>query len=218
MNNPNLYIRQTGIIDPEKLTMPIAIIGAGSIGSWTALCLGKLGCSNITVFDFDRVEEHNVGSQIYKESDEGDIKVEALQKRLSFLLENDIVTVNAKWTKEQDLSEYKVIIAAVDNITCRKELFEHLKGTQKFFVDARMASNTIEIYTAYMEVPECLKAYEATLFEEKDTLPIPCSERSVAYNVFVVAGLIGNIIAKYANKQEIPDELVVDLINFTLFK
>lgn len=220
MENEGLYIRQTGIIDPAKLTHRIAIIGAGSIGGWAALCLGKLGCKDITVFDFDEVELHNAGSQIYKSSDEGSTKVDALKERLSFLLEEPIQVVNTKWTPAVDLFGYDIIIAATDNITVRKEIFHHLlaRNRASLYIDARMASNSIEIYTTNMSDDDQCKAYDQTLFAEADTLPIPCSERSVVYNVFVVAGLIGDLLAKYANKQELPREMVIDLYNLTLYK
>ena len=43
----------------------ILIVGAGGIGSTTAYTLAKMGCSNITVVDFDEVEIHNCSSQFY---------------------------------------------------------------------------------------------------------------------------------------------------------
>jgi molybdopterin/thiamine biosynthesis adenylyltransferase len=213
-----VHTRQLGIIDPAKLTHRIAIIGAGSIGGWTALCLGKLGCSNITVFDHDSVEVHNAGSQIYKAADEGEKKVAALEERLRFLLENPIETHDIKWSPKESLLEYDIIIAAVDNITNRREIYEHIKHRNKLYIDARMASNGIEIYTTRTSVPEDCERYEETLFDEKDNREIPCSERSVVYNVFVVAGMIGDLVAKWANAEELPREVVIDLKNLTLYK
>lgn len=218
------FTRQSGIIDATKLTQKILIIGAGSVGGWTALSLGKLGCTDITVMDFDIVELHNVGPQIYKAIDEETKKVQALQERLGFLLENPIEVIDSKWTPDFDMSDYDIVIAAVDNITNRKEIFENLvaithnPGKPFLFIDARMASYGIEIYTTHTDRSnECL-AYRETLFEESETLEIPCSERSVVFNVFVVAGMIGSIIAHHANGDEIPKELTIDLRNFTLYK
>jgi molybdopterin/thiamine biosynthesis adenylyltransferase len=218
MINSELYIRQTGIIDPEKLTQKILIIGAGSIGGWTALCLGKLGCQDITVMDFDDVEIHNAGSQIYKATDDKMPKVVALQERLRFLLEDPINVVRAKWHPEIDLKEYDIVIAAVDNITVRKEIFEHLQESDTLYIDGRMAAHAIEIYTTDMDDVPSMAFYESTLFAEEDALPIACSERSVVYNVFVVAGMIGDLVARHANGKELPRELIIDLENFTMFK
>src|ERR1035437_9086780 len=94
----NFHMRQLGLIDPEKLQMPIAIIGAGSIGSWTALALLKLGCSDVTVFDFDKVEEHNIGSQIYTMADIGKDKTQALKDRLGLLVNTEVKVENQRVT------------------------------------------------------------------------------------------------------------------------
>ncbi|KKK73235.1 hypothetical protein LCGC14_2895880, partial [marine sediment metagenome] len=79
------YSRQMGIVDPGKLDIPIAVVGAGGIGSWTTLALTRMGCNDITVIDFDKVEAHNVGSQIFTEDDIGKTKVEALADKISSL-------------------------------------------------------------------------------------------------------------------------------------
>lgn len=219
MNNPleNLYSRQTGIVAPEKLDKSILIVGAGSIGSWTALALLKLGCQNVSIMDFDTVEEQNAGSQIYKLFDTGQAKVGALRDKLRMLTEWDITPINERWTPEFDLEPYDIIISAVDNITVRKELYQKLKDTKKIYIDGRMASNAIEIYTVNCESKEDQEKYAETLFEESETIPVPCSERAVVYNVFIVAGLLTDLVGKIVNEEELPKEIVVDLKNFFLY-
>jgi hypothetical protein len=94
------------------------------------------------------------------------------------------------------LREFDIVIAAVDNITVRKEIFEHLKTTETniLYIDPRMAGNAIEIYEILLpNVTNDVRQYEDTLFDETNALPIACSERSVVYNVFVVAGMIGDL-------------------------
>lgn len=49
--------------DPEKIReakVPIHIIGVGAIGSHIAIQLAKLGIEEITVWDFDTVDDHNI--------------------------------------------------------------------------------------------------------------------------------------------------------------
>jgi len=72
--------RQLGIVSPAQLQSPIVVIGAGGIGSWAVLALAKMGCPNITVIDFDTVEDHNVATQFYKESQIKMFKVDALEE------------------------------------------------------------------------------------------------------------------------------------------
>jgi molybdopterin/thiamine biosynthesis adenylyltransferase len=220
----NIHNRQLGIIHPDKLRMPILIVGAGSIGSWTALALSKLGCSDVTVMDGDIIEEHNAGSQVYRASDAGEEKVVALIDKLRFLTDLPVYGTASHWTPENPehvelLKKYPIIIAAVDNITVRTQLFTLVKNDPNvLYIDARMAGNALEIYTVRGNNEVDIDVYSKTLFPEGEELPVPCSERSVVYNVFIVAGLVADLVAKAANEQEIPQELVVDLYNLTMFK
>lgn len=208
----NVFLRQTDIIDPEKLNMPIGIVGAGSVGSWTTLALSKMGCSDISVWDGDEVAEHNAGSQIYKSADSERLKVEVLQEKLSLLTEFPIRIRPYPLTGSLSMP---ILISAVDSITTRKTLFE---GATGWFIDARMAGNALEIYCIDMRKHEDVAFYESTLFAEEETLPIACSARSVVYNVFVCGGLIADLVAKIANGETPPRELLMDFKNLTLFK
>lgn len=60
----------------------LTICGAGALGSQLADNLARQGFRELRVIDRDRVEEHNVGTQLYGESDVGGWKVEVLRQRL----------------------------------------------------------------------------------------------------------------------------------------
>ena len=63
-------------------SVPITLCGAGALGSLLADNLARQGFRQWKVIDRDRVEEHNVGTQLYGESEVGAWKVEALRGRL----------------------------------------------------------------------------------------------------------------------------------------
>jgi molybdopterin/thiamine biosynthesis adenylyltransferase len=60
----------------------LTLCGAGALGSNLADNLARQGFRDLRVIDRDRVEEHNVGTQLYGESDVGAWKVEVLKQRL----------------------------------------------------------------------------------------------------------------------------------------
>src|ERR1700730_1625259 len=60
----------------------LTICGAGALGSQLADNLARQGFRQLRVIDRDRVEEHNVSTQLYGESDVGGWKVEVLRQRL----------------------------------------------------------------------------------------------------------------------------------------
>jgi molybdopterin-synthase adenylyltransferase len=60
----------------------IVVCGGGAVGSNVLENLARTGARNLAVIDDDRVEEHNLSTQIYAESDIGVFKVEAIRNRL----------------------------------------------------------------------------------------------------------------------------------------
>lgn len=73
-------IRHKEIFDPRANNHPITIIGAGAVGSRIFATLVELGLTNISVYDFDEVEHHNLANQLYGASDIGSPKVTALMR------------------------------------------------------------------------------------------------------------------------------------------
>src|SRR5262249_9632349 len=63
-------------------SVPLTLCGAGARGSLLADNLARQGFRQWRVIDCDRVEEHNVGTQLYGEAEIGAWKVEALRSRL----------------------------------------------------------------------------------------------------------------------------------------
>lgn len=60
----------------------LTLCGAGALGSHLADNLARQGFRDLRVIDRDRIEEHNVGTQLYGDSDVGAWKVEVLRQRL----------------------------------------------------------------------------------------------------------------------------------------
>jgi molybdopterin/thiamine biosynthesis adenylyltransferase len=60
----------------------VTLCGAGALGSHLADNLVRQGVRALRVIDKDRIEEHNVSTQLYGESDVGAWKVEVLRHRL----------------------------------------------------------------------------------------------------------------------------------------
>jgi len=112
----------------QKLAVtPITICGAGAIGSNLAMNLARMGVNKLTLIDRDRVEERNIGTQVYSVSDVGGRKAEILRNTLYRELGTDCKAV------VQDLSDTnltkllkgaEIIVDAFDNSVSRKALFE----------------------------------------------------------------------------------------------
>ena len=102
----------------------VLIVGAGGLGSPTAIYLAAAGVGRIGLVDFDRVDITNLHRQIlYGTSDVGRPKLEAASERLNDLNpEVQIETHEARLTSENALEilrRYDVIIDGTDNFATR---------------------------------------------------------------------------------------------------
>ena len=57
---------------PEKDKARIHIVGCGSVGSTVAENLARCGVTKITLYDFDKVEPHNIANQMFDQNDVGE--------------------------------------------------------------------------------------------------------------------------------------------------
>lgn len=211
------FIRQSDIVSLDALREPILIVGAGTIGSFTALALAKLGCFHIVIQDFDMVEEHNLSNQLYNAQNIGEYKAEALRTAIeSFAPPGGIIESNlTPFNIGQDMSRYKVVVAAVDNMDARLNIFHTSSG--RVFIDGRMGDNVLQIYTIGDDLKD-QEFYSSTIFPDHEADPIPCSRRSVAYNGFIIGGYMALNIVRALVGKEVPREMILDLENYFLFK
>lgn len=211
------HTRQSGLVQEEVLTgLNILIIGAGGVGSWTALGLLKMGSTMLSVIDKDVIEEANIGSQLYSPLDIGENKTEALAKRLEQFTKNTLTPIVGEWKPEHN-KDMNIIISAVDSMETRKAIFESLIDTKTIFIDGRMAGNAINIFYSHMDNEIEVEGYKKTLFTDQEADSIPCSQRAVVYNTLIIAGLITDYVAHIANDKTAPKELIVDLANFAMY-
>lgn len=109
---------------PEKDTARIHIIGCGSVGSTLAENLARCGVTKMTLWDFDKVESHNIVNQMFRQQDIGKLKVEALRDILVDInpdIAEDLEIKPEGWQGKL-LSGY--IFLAVDSIELRRKIVE----------------------------------------------------------------------------------------------
>lgn len=109
---------------PEKVGARIHIVGCGSVGSTIAENLVRCGVTELTLWDFDKVEPHNLANQMFRQQDIGKTKVEALFDILKDINPEVASTIELKpdgW-KGKLMSGY--IFLCVDSIELRREIVE----------------------------------------------------------------------------------------------
>jgi molybdopterin-synthase adenylyltransferase len=111
----------------------LVLCGAGALGSQLADNLARQGFPNLRVIDRDRVEEHNVSTQLYGESDVGAWKVEVLRQRLFRATGIEIDAVRKELTERNTrglLQEAGLVIDTFDNSASRRLIWEQCRALQ----------------------------------------------------------------------------------------
>ena len=101
----------------------ITVCGAGALGSNLVDNMVRQGFANIKVIDKDRVEQHNISTQIYAEGDIGALKVAALQNRMFAVAGTEIETIDKELTGanvKKFLKGSSLVIDAFDNSASRR--------------------------------------------------------------------------------------------------
>jgi molybdopterin/thiamine biosynthesis adenylyltransferase len=231
-----VYSRQEGLFNPydKNNQVPVVVIGAGTIGSWTTLFLAKLGISDITVFDNDRVEIQNIANQLYSPFDATQIylKTQALQLITYQLTGNSLRTVETSFPVDESLippiypSVPFILIVTVDSMKSRKAIFEWLQANffkVRFFIDARTGGEVGRVFTFSPFDPMMLDKYKETIHDDtpnpamseelRAASNVKCTERSIVDVSVTVASRITNSVRKHITKKVVPFETDIDLRN-----
>lgn len=111
----------------------LTLCGAGALGSNLADNLARQGFRDLRVIDRDRIEEHNVGTQLYGESDVGAWKVEVLKQRLFRATSVEIDAHRKELTDRTAkglLQDGGLVIDTFDNSASRRLVQEQCRALQ----------------------------------------------------------------------------------------
>ena len=210
------FSRQLDIIDPTILDMPIVVVGAGSIGSWATMALAKMGCSDITIIDPEKVGEENIGAQIFGLEDVGKEKVNVLADRIEKELGEEIKCYVSKGEDVLPTLPKTILILALDSLEARKKcLLANQLNTPAFIIDVRMKAELISAYLVFDQPSS--KNYRKSLDNTVKVDAGKCSEKGVIYNTFFCAGLVASLVKKIANKEELPRSICIDLKKLAIY-
>ncbi len=125
----------------------VVLCGAGALGSLLADNLIRQGFKRLRVIDRDRVEEHNINTQLYGLTDVGARKAEILRNRLFRSVQVEIDAVAQELTTKNCsklLRNADVIIDAFDNSASRRLV-------QTFTREHSVACLHVGLFTDYCE-------------------------------------------------------------------
>jgi hypothetical protein len=139
------------------------------------------------IFDDDTVEVHNMAGQLFRKSDIGKKKVEALKDLILDLTDHDESTIYVSDSRITHRTKVTpVCMSCFDSMKARKDMFTAWKrlDDREMFIDGRMSIENYEVYTCMKGQEEI---YEQTLFNDDEIPAQICSLKSTSH----VGALIG---------------------------
>lgn len=174
MEKENLTLRFKDAVWNQSQSQNILIGGVGGIGSWLTIFLSRLGKHTLYIYDFDKIEEHNLGGQLFSQYQVGSTKTSAIVELVDYFTDrSDYVHQKGKY--EKTTSTPRVVFSCFDNMEARKTMFENWKNNllneteevqkEYLFIDGRLHA---EQYQVYVVTKDRLDEYEKTLFDDKE--------------------------------------------------
>lgn len=187
----------------------ILIAGIGGIGSWLALLISRMRPQNLLLMDNDSVELVNMSGQLYRTSDVGKLKVNALSETLrEYSSFYNTMSIGSLFDEESEA--YDIMICGFDNMKARKVYFnkwlERVKNTpiqerdRCLFIDGRLNAEKFQIIsitgTDYYGMKKYLNEY---LFEDSDVADNVCSFKQTTYCAAMIASFMCNTLVNFAS-------------------
>lgn len=164
--------------------------GAGGIGSWLTLLLTRAGF-NVTVFDFDSIEPHNLGGQFFGKTDIYKKKVTALKEHVRNFSDKTIKVVDGPYNRNSIANRY--MFSAFDNMKARKDMFEnwyHAYSSQEdaILIDGRLLMEQMQIFCV---TPATAEEYAREhLFSDDEVEDEPCTLKQTSHSAALIASLM----------------------------
>ena len=183
--------------DPVNVKGKCHIIGCGSVGSTVAALLARLGVTKFVLYDFDRVEAHNLANQMFIHKDIKTEKVDAVKRIITEINPDAEPTIEIcrEGYNDQKLNGY--VFLCVDNIDLRREICQKHRMNRmiKAVFDFRTRLEDAQHYAAnwadMKQVDNLIKTMNFSHDEAHAATPVTAcgTELGVAPTVWVVCSL-----------------------------
>lgn len=185
-------LRHLSVFSPDAFgDKRVDVIGCGATGSRIVLSLAKLGVENIHVWDFDRVEEHNLANQVFGIEDLGANKAEALSK---IVLRDAGVKITAHDERVDGSQELGAIVFLLtDTMASRREIWEQgirYKLACSLLIETRMGADNGRVYSVNPNRLAQVREWEKTLYSDEEAEVSACGTSiTVGPTAEIISGL-----------------------------
>ena len=208
--------QQAKIINPNAIRK-VTLIGAGSVGSHVAVMLAKMGVLELTVYDHDSVESHNIPMSVYRQ------KLDLMRPKVHALA--DIIRDEADQEIDARYKPYDgeplagMVVCCVDTMEARqliwKKVREH-RGEVDLLVDTRTSEQFVQVFAIQPNDPDDIDLYEHYLrYSTKEAAPPMCGRHSTKFIASLAASRAcenWTCFWQHGRKKSHHEELAVELV------
>jgi hypothetical protein len=179
----------------------VTIGGVGGIGSWVAMLMARMG-HELYLYDMDRVEQVNLGGQLYGISHINMDKTAATKQVIKTFCDHDAVHTFSRF---EDTTEGTAkMISCFDNMEARRIFFNAWNKYRKethtlaveagaeqhpcLFIDGRLEAETAIIYCVRNDAEAEL--WQKEWFPDTNVPDAPCTFRATSHNAAIIAGFM----------------------------
>ncbi len=125
----------------------VCVIGIGGVGGYVCMMLARAGVSNLTLVDFDKVDETNINRQVVANvKTVGKLKTEVMKDMISEINPNcNVTVVSERFNKELAENLFKekfdYVVDAIDSVNDKVDLIDFCKNNDINIVSAMGAGN-----------------------------------------------------------------------------
>ena len=168
---------------------PVTICGCGAVGSNLVDNMVRQGFENLTVIDFDRIEEHNRHTQIYTKRDVGQLKTSIL-KNMMYLARD--VKIQDKPVKLDESNVAKllikgsIVVDGFDNVESRGLVTRHCRNNGIDCLHVGLAPDFAEVVWN-----------EIYIVPKKPTGPDVCEYPLARNTVMIAAAVATDVLIRF---------------------
>jgi hypothetical protein len=203
---------QTGWFDPDKVIVPVTIVGCGGIGSNAAFELITMGFRCFVLYDDDKVEPRNLASQkAYRYRDLYRRKAEALAEILIEYGAIEVLVRDRRFTAD-DVIDSSIVIGAVDSMASRQMIWDAIQNSPdvEIYLDGRLDGEVAQIFA--VEPLDADWYTEDWLFTDVEASQGgTCTMRTIVYPATVMAGVMCRHLTRWSRNLPVCRFLAIDM-------
>lgn len=192
-----MFNAKTIAILPTPEQIEVTVIGCGAVGSKAINELARLGVQKFHLYDFDKVEEKNLGNQAFARGDIGEFKVDACMRMIRDINQcSEVVKYPRKFTRTDEITT-KYVVISVDSMAARADIYgsitdaSAIAGSTVIGIDTRISTFEVSVYSFNTDKPDTLKEYERSLYPDSAVAPEFQSVCGVVQGLGTLSSLAG---------------------------